>query len=91
MLNKAFVAKIGAQLIRDDDIFTAAVVSFGAFGIIAAVAVETAPIFQLEFPPIADISYADLKAKLSAFADAPPQDLYHYEFIFDPTAARRWP
>jgi FAD/FMN-containing dehydrogenase len=84
VLNEEFVAKIGAQLIRDDDIFNAAVVSFGTFGIIAAVAVETAPIYQLEFPPIADISYADLKAKLSAFAEAPPQDLYHYEFIFDP-------
>jgi FAD/FMN-containing dehydrogenase len=84
VLNEEFVAKIGAQLIRDDDIFNAAVVSFGTFGIIAAVAVETAAIYQLEFPPIADISYADLKVKLSAFADAPSQDLYHYEFIFDP-------
>lgn len=87
VLNEEFVAKIGAKLIRDDDIFNAAVVSFGTFGIIAAVAVETAPIYQLEFRPIADVPYADLKAKLSAFADDPPRDpekLYHYEFIFDP-------
>ena len=84
VLNDKFVAKIGARLIRDDDIFNAAVVSFGTFGIIAAVAVETAPIYQLTFPPIVDISYADLKAKLSGFAHAPPADLYHYEFIFDP-------
>jgi len=84
VLNEEFAAKIGARLVRDDRIFAAALVSFGTFGIIAAVAVETAPIYQLEFPPIADISYADLKAKLSSFAAAPPQDLYHYEFIFDP-------
>lgn len=84
VLNDEFVAKIGAKLIRDDEIFNAAVVSFGAFGIIAAVAVETAPIYQLEFPPIVDIPYVDLKAKLTGFADAPPKDLYHYEFIFDP-------
>ncbi len=84
VLNAMFVAKLGAKLIRDDDIFNAAVVSFGTFGIIAALAVETVPIYQLEFPPIADISYADLKKKLSAFATATPQDLYHYEFIFDP-------
>jgi FAD/FMN-containing dehydrogenase len=87
VLSDEFAAKIGAQLIRDDDIFNAAVVSFGTFGIIAAVAVETAPIYQLDFPPIVDINYTELKAKLSAFAEAPPQDakkLYHYEFIFDP-------
>ncbi len=84
VLNDAFVAKIGARLIRDDDIFNAAMVSFGTFGIIAAVAVETAPIYQLEFPPIVDISYVDLKKKLEGFAAAPPPNLYHYEFIFDP-------
>jgi hypothetical protein len=87
VLNEGFAAQIGAKLIRDDDIFNAAVVSFGTFGIIAAVAVETAPIYQLKFPPIADIHHDDLKAKLIGFADAPPDDpkqLYHYEFIFDP-------
>jgi FAD/FMN-containing dehydrogenase len=89
VLSKEFAAKIGADLIRDDDIFNAAVVSFGTFGIIVAVAVETAPIYQLDFPPIADISHADLKAKLSGFADAPPADLYHYEFIFDPYSRKQ--
>jgi hypothetical protein len=84
VLNEEFAARIGAELIRDDDIFNAAVVSFGTFGIIAAVAVETAPIYQLQFKPIADIRHADLKTKLSGFADAPPNDLYHYEFVFDP-------
>ena len=89
VLNEEFAAKIGADLIRDDDVFNAAVVSFGAFGIIAAMAVETAPIYQLDFPPIADVPYADLKARLGAFADAPPEDLYHYEFIFDPYSRKQ--
>ena len=84
VLSEDFAAKIGADLIRDDDIFNAAVVSFGTFGIIAAVAVETAPVYQLEFPPIADIHHDDLKTKLTGFGDADPADLYHYEFIFDP-------
>ena len=84
VLNEEFAAKIGAELVRDDDIFNAAVVSFGTFGIIVAMAIETAPIYQLEFPPIADIHHDDLKAKLSGFADAPPESLDHYEFIFDP-------
>jgi FAD binding domain len=84
VLNEHFAARIGAQLIRDDDVFNAAVVSFGTFGIIAAMAVETAPIYQLEFPPIVDIHYTDLKAKLSRFAEGETENLYHYEFIFDP-------
>ncbi|MBK8020442.1 MAG: FAD-binding protein [Chloroflexi bacterium] len=85
VMNDKFVKKIGARLIRDDDVFNAAVVSFGTFGIIAAMAIETVPIYQLEFPPIVDISYADLKKKLNDFATGTiPKDLYHYEFIFDP-------
>ena len=43
VFNEDFAAKIGAKLIRDDEIFNAAVVSFGTFGIIAAMAMETAP------------------------------------------------
>lgn len=84
VVNQDFVDRLGAKLIRDDDIFNAAVVSFGTFGIIAAMAIETAPIYHLEFPEIVDIGYADLKAKLARFADSGPGDLYHYEFIFDP-------
>lgn len=87
--NEAFVARLGARLIRDDDIFNAAVVSFGTFGIIAAIAVEAAPIYQLEFAPIVDISYADLKSKLTGFATTPPANLYHYEFIFDPHSRKQ--
>jgi FAD/FMN-containing dehydrogenase len=88
VLNEEFAGKIGAELIRDDDIFNAAVVSFGTFGIIAAMAVETGPIYHLDFPPIADIGHDDLKAKLSGFADVAPED-YHYEFIFDPHSRKQ--
>ncbi|MGI8803901.1 MAG: FAD-binding protein [Solirubrobacteraceae bacterium] len=84
VLGEDFTAKIGAELIRDDDIFNAAVVSFGTFGIIAAMAVETAPVYQLAFPGIVDIHHDDLKKKLREFAAADPVDIYHYEFIFDP-------
>jgi FAD/FMN-containing dehydrogenase len=89
VLNEEFAERMGAELIRDDDIFNAAVVSFGTFGIITAMAVETAPIYQLDFSPIGDIHHDDLKAKLSGFAEAPPEDLYHYEFIFDPHSRKQ--
>ena len=52
VLNDHFVERLGARLVRNDDLFDAAVVSFGAFGIISAVAIETDPIYQLVFPPV---------------------------------------
>ena len=89
VLNQDFAARIGAELIRDDDIFNAAVVSFGTFGIVAAMALETAPIYQLAFPAIGDIHHDDLKAKLRQFGEADPADLDHYEFIFDPHSRKQ--
>ena len=84
VLNDDFLSRIDADRIRDDDVFNAAVVSLGAFGIITAVAIETDPIYQLLFPPVRDISYAELKNKLDHFDYDSPRGLYHYEFIFDP-------
>jgi hypothetical protein len=89
VLNQDFAARIGADLIRDDDVFNAAVVSFGTFGIIAAMAIETAPVYEVDFPPIRDIRHDDLKAKLTGFGDADPEDLFHYEFIFDPHSRKQ--
>ncbi len=89
VLTEEFADRIGADMIRDDDVFNAAVVSFGTFGIIAAVAVETAPIYQLAFPAIVDLSHDDLKTQLLKFASPEPADVYHYEFIFDPQSRKR--
>jgi hypothetical protein len=84
VLNQEFATRIGADLVRDDEVFDAAVVSFGTFGIVAAMAIETEPIYQLEFPAIGDIHHDDLKQKLTGFGQADPTDVDHYEFIFDP-------
>lgn len=84
VLNDEFVNRLDATRIRDDDVFNTALVSFGAFGIIAAMAIATDPIYQLRFPPVRDISHADLKQKLITFDANDPPGLYHYEFVFDP-------
>ena len=42
-----FIQKIGAEHIRDDSIFNAALVSFGSFGFIHGVMIETEPLFLL--------------------------------------------
>jgi hypothetical protein len=87
VLNAAFVAAVGAEAIRDDDVFNATVVSFGSFGVITALAIETSPIYHLEFPKVPEITFANLKAKLGTLATVDANDPaapYHYEFIFNP-------
>jgi FAD/FMN-containing dehydrogenase len=87
VLNDAFVSALRAEPLRDDEVFNAALVSFGSFGIITALAIETSPIYHLEFPPVPEIDFARLKAKLGTLATVDADDPaapYHYEFIFDP-------
>lgn len=84
VFNSSFVGKIGAGLVRDDDLLNAAIVSFGTFGVISAVAIKTSPIFHLEFPKTADIPYSELKERLLNFDSNDPSGLYHFEFIFNP-------
>jgi hypothetical protein len=48
VVTAAFAAQLGARLIRDDDLFNAALVSFGSFGIVAALMVETVSIYLLQ-------------------------------------------
>ena len=52
VMSAAWVKGLGATLKRDDDdLFNAAVVSFGSFGVINAVVLETAPRYLLETHP----------------------------------------
>jgi FAD binding domain len=88
VFNARFAAELGADPVRDDELFNAAVVSFGTFGIIAALAIETAERFHLEFGPIVDRSWDEMKTRLDNFNPADPPDLYHHEFIFDPYSKR---
>jgi hypothetical protein len=89
ILNDEFMRDVDADRIRDDDLLNAAIVSFGAFGIITAVVIEMDPVYQLDFAPVHDISHADLKHKLDHFDFDDPAGLYHYEFVFDPYSKRQ--
>ena len=88
VFNAQFADQLDAEPVRDDALFNAAVVSFGTFGIIAALAIETAERFHLDFGPIVDRSWEAMKARLDAFDPKDPPDLYHHEFIFDPYSQR---
>lgn len=84
VMNDRFISKLEANLIRDDDIFNSALVSFGAFGVITAFAIETEPIYHIKFPPMQDISFENLKHKLNNMDYNDPPNLHHFEFIFNP-------
>lgn len=48
VVSDAFCAELGATLVRDDQIFLAAVVGLGSFGVMHAVLFEAVPIYLLE-------------------------------------------
>lgn len=87
-----------ADLISDDSVFNAAVVSFGAFGFIHGVMIETDPLYLLKEYRIPNVLYTD--ALMEAFEaldipalcsllpgmpeSRPDHDLYHMEINFNP-------
>jgi len=82
VMNQDFINRINSKLVRDDDIFNSAVVSFGAFGIVTAYAIETEPVYHIDFPKIRQINQTGLGSLL-----ADPSyysKLQHLEFVFNP-------
>ena len=91
----AFAESIGAEFIKDDTLFNAALVSFGSFGIIHGVMIETRELFALSAVRFRRPYDATLKAAIAACdptllplppeADAVPRDKpYHFEIFFNP-------
>ena len=87
VMNDQFVADLNAEVIRDDDVFAAAQVSLGAFGIIASLAFEALDIYHLAFPTAREINQQQLAQELKSLATVSNDDdtkWYHYEFVFNP-------
>ena len=92
-----FIAWLGAEKISDDDFFNAAVVSFGSFGFIHGVLLETEPIFLLEEHKTGEVTYDQSVIKALTTLDFtaiqshlpyPPgtagKELYHFETLVNP-------
>lgn len=47
VLNDAFAEMLGSRIVRDDDVFNAAIVGLGSFGFIAAIVMEVEDIYSL--------------------------------------------
>ena len=55
--SKEFIDWLGAEKISNDDLFNSAVVSFGSFGFIHGVLLETEPLFLLEEHKSGELPY----------------------------------
>ncbi len=89
-----FINWLGAEAIKDDDMFNAAVVSFGSFGFIHGILIETEPVFLLEQYRTGNIVYNDalkqainhldfsaILTELPIPHDAPGKEMYHFEIL----------
>lgn len=98
-----FINNLGATAMRDDDLFHAALVSFGSFGFINGVMIETDPLFLLKEHRFDTATYSDeiMQAfanvdvpKLNALIDGMPADtatekLYHLEININPFKVKK--
>lgn len=93
----AFLEWLGAEKIADDDVFNAAVVSFGSFGFIHGILIETEPIFLLKrfsspkIPYDAALKLAINQLDFSGVQKFLPMEveglegsLYHFDVMVDP-------
>jgi hypothetical protein len=90
-----FPESIGAEFIRDDVLFNAALVSLGSFGIIHGIMIETRELFALNAIRFRHPYDATLKAAIAACdptliplpvdaQDIPKDKPYHFEIFFNP-------
>lgn len=90
VMSNAFADKLGASLIRDDDIFNAAVVSFGAFGFIHGVMIAAEDDYLLEYylrrVPYDDALLHQLTTLDFAYARLPYPDVvpFHFQSLINP-------
>jgi hypothetical protein len=98
VISDEFARSLGAEIKREDDLFNAAVVSFGSFGIIHGILVETTPLFLLEEHRFDNVVYNDELAaaiqtqdfaKLAGILPSWPKEtaertLYHLELAINP-------
>jgi hypothetical protein len=90
VLRDDIVAGVGAQLIRNDTIFNAALVSFGSFGIIYGIMIETEPLYLLEeerhrLPLTVPLRHAMCTLDFSGIPmPHPGQTPFHFEVVVNP-------
>jgi hypothetical protein len=92
-----FTNWLSAEVIKDDELFNAALVSFGSFGFIHGVLLETEPIYLLDKCTVGNIPYTDaVKRAINEWdfkaiehllpfpVASADRKLYHFEVVINP-------
>ncbi len=95
--SQEFIKWLGAERIGNDDMFNAAVVSFGSFGFIHGILLTTEPVFLLEEHKSGEITYepqlintmntldfSSIENTLPYPIGTPGKELYHFEVLVNP-------
>jgi len=90
--SQEFVNWLDADLVQDDELFNAALVSFGSFGFIHGIMIETEPQFLLTEHRVGNIAYDNKLKKAMKTMDLSELQLpgtgqngalYHFEILFN--------
>jgi FAD/FMN-containing dehydrogenase len=88
-MSQAFADWLGAKFIRDEDLFLAAVVGFGSFGLIHAVMFKAEPLYLLELF-VKQFDFADVRNAICTrdptglgLPDGPTMP-FHFEVVINP-------
>lgn len=90
VLSDGLVAALGAEVVRDDTLFNAALVSFGSFGIIQGLLIEADPLYLLEVSRSRMAIDARLKRVMQTLdftgIDLPDKsrEPFHFEVVINP-------
>lgn len=94
VVNERFCHILGAKLLRDDELFHAALVSFGSFGVVHAVLFAATPIYLLE-KHVRRYDFARVRPVLDTLdvtrLELPDGDdlPFHFEVVLNPYGTRR--
>lgn len=97
VVSQSFLNFLGATFIADDDMFNAAVVSFGSFGFVHGIMIETSPKFLLDKRTTKGIPYdkalklaidqwdfSGIEPSFPLPVQGPHHHLYHFEVLVNP-------
>lgn len=97
VVTDVFVQKIGAERVRDDAIFNAALVSFGSFGFIHGVMIETEPLFLFHVfrkqmaPDKVRPLMETLDFNQTSFLPRPNRRPFHFQVTINPYDTEKGP
>ena len=93
-VTKKFADWLGAELVSDDDLFNAAIVSFGSFGLIHGVLFEAAPLYLLE-RHVYQRDFSDVEGPITTLdvsslgLSGGPELPFHFEVVINPYRVRK--